>query len=174
MITNLAAQGKQLVAKSLDDDQAAAHRRDARGVHRQQVDRLRLEAQPHAFEPCQGGRHRGGENRNDLRIRQRMRLHIRRPVRRLVAERRQHIGIDVPAGIVGEMLFEVVRHRRVVLHPHVRLGPARVAAEMLLARTFEIDHRQPLFECGDGRRQSGDAAPDDDQVGVQLVLPIAS
>ncbi|MNK89448.1 hypothetical protein D3C87_1094590 [compost metagenome] len=88
--------------------------------------------------------------------------------RRVVRQCVEHVGIDVPARVVGEVLFEVVGDFRVVLHAHVRFGPARVTTEMLFFRTLEVDDFEARFQRGDRGREARDTASDDQQVGFDL------
>jgi hypothetical protein len=116
-IQHLRAKRFRFGHQTLDQRQSATLGRNARGVLGQQIDRLRTETQAEAFQPGDGWRDLLGECGDDFWIGKRMRA---RPGRTIgVAARRFHqqVWIQVPAGIGGEGVLEIVGHLAVVLHP---------------------------------------------------------
>ncbi|MPM88159.1 hypothetical protein SDC9_135260 [bioreactor metagenome] len=97
-----------------------------------------------------------------------MRFRIAGPVRRVAAHGLQHVGVDVPARVRCKVLLEVVCQFGVILHAHIGLGPARIAAEIIGRKSLQVDDRKACLQCCDCCGQARHAAADDQQIGFVL------
>ena len=77
-------------------------------------------------------------------------------------------GVEVITGVGCEMRLEIIGHFVFALHAHEGFRPAGIAAAVFLWSALELYHPCTGLARGNGRRQSGNTAADNYDVGFEF------
>jgi hypothetical protein len=168
VIEELDAQGLGARRQRLDQRGAAADRQQPGLGLGQELRGQEVEAHAEFLQPGNGARHVFGELADDLGVGRCQHAGHVRPGLAPPGHFRRQVGIDVRAGILGQVGLEVVRHLGQGLHAQIGLGVAALAAPVLARGAFQHRHLQAALGPRYRGRQAGDATTRHHQIEISV------